>query len=255
MESAQAVPAVQKGLMVFSYEGIRLKESCWIAGKPYFTRRAIGEFLEYPHPNKSMDKIIQRNPYIKQFATTVNLTVVEGVREVIREVDVFDPIGLQLIIFESHQPKANQYKIAVAHLVYDYASGNLKPFKWGGDVSSALSQIISIRAGKQRNLKVVELANELNKAKSTIYSMAKRLNGENLNTRAGKPKNIRKDKNSFFSRTEFLQVIEYRRLRPDAQGREIRKAIGISVTDSTINRWIRSLPRGDYKNGKEVNGG
>lgn len=165
--SIQPDQGSRKGLMIFSYEGIRLRESCWIDGKPYFTHRAIAEFLEYPDPEKDpIGRIIRRNPYIKQFAALVKFAIVDEypkerhspanlsgesstrTREI--EIEVFDPIGFQLIIFESHQPKAKQYKIAVAHLVYDYATGNLKPFKWSGDIASALSQIISMHFGSKR---------------------------------------------------------------------------------------------------------
>lgn len=236
----QAIPAMQKGLMVFSYEGIRLRESCWIEGKPCFTSRAIGEWLEVKHPNRYVKKILERNPHIKQFATFVNLTNVEGGRNITREVEVFDPIGLQLIIFESHQPKAKQYKIAVAHLVYDYMTGNLKPFKWSGDVSSALSQIISMPSGRKRKLQVLELAKEMGKSWHMIYRMAVRMNGENLKTRAGKPKRTRKDKGSFCNRPEFQQVMEYRKTHPDAQGREVKRVMGSSIGEATINRWIRA---------------
>lgn len=259
MEAVQVVPAnqdIQRGLMIFSYEGIRLKESCWIDGKPYFTMRAIGEWLEYKNPEKAIFKIIHRNPHIKQFATPVNLTVVDEytkghsvpklgtessqrTREI--EHEVFDPIGLQLIINKSNQPKAIAFQVAVAHLVYDYITGNLKPFKWSGDVSSALSQIISMSIGKKRKLKVLELAKEIGKSWNTVYTMANKLNGENLKTRAGKPKKTRKDKNSFCNLPEFKLVMEYLKDHPDAHGREIRTALGISRSESAINRWIRYI--------------
>lgn len=114
-----------RDLVLFQYQDLRLKEACWLSGKPYYTRKAIGEFLEYPQPNQAIRKIIERNLYIQQWATVVRLTTVEGGREVTREVEVYDPIGLQLICFESRQPKAQAYKVAVAHLVWAYVHGKL----------------------------------------------------------------------------------------------------------------------------------
>ena len=114
-------------LAPFNFQDIQLKEACWLKGKPQFTRRAIGEFLGYQNPNQSIRKIIERNTYIQQWATVVSLTTVEGGREVTREVEVYDPIGLQLITFESRQEKARAYKVAVAHLVWAYMNGQLRP--------------------------------------------------------------------------------------------------------------------------------
>ena len=114
-------------LAPFSFQDIQLKEACWLNGQPQFTRRAIGEFLGYPNPNQSIRKIIERNPYIQQWATVVSLTTVEGGREVTREIEVFGPIGLQLLLFESRQQKAREYKIAVARLVWAYMNGQLRP--------------------------------------------------------------------------------------------------------------------------------
>ncbi len=109
----------------FIYGGIEIKETCFTDITPWFTRRAIGEWLGYKHPQKAVDKIIERNPHIQnpEWETAVNLTVVEGGKQVVRTIKVYNPIGLQLIVFESRQPKAIQYKIAVAKLVNDMMTG------------------------------------------------------------------------------------------------------------------------------------
>ncbi len=241
VEAVQAVPAIQKGLMTFSYEGIRLKESCWIEGKPYFTMLAIGEWLEYKFPQQAIVKIIERNPHINQFRTVVKLTTVEGTRNVTREVEVYDPIGLQLIINKSNQPKAIAFQVAVAHLVYDYVTGNLKPFKWNGDITSALSQIISIPAGRKRKLKVLELAKETGKSCSTIYRIAGNLNGENLKIREGRPRKTRSNKGSFTNCPEFKLVEEYLKDHPGAGGKAVKAALVVPVHVCTVRRWIRFI--------------
>ena len=273
MEAVQMVQAEQQRLTIFSYEGVRLKESCWIEGKPYFTRRAIAEFLEYPNPGKDpIGKILTRNPYIKQFCTTLKMRVVQSTgtgistppnlggvlphqnnteitqyeREM--EVDVYDPIGLQLIIFESHQPKAKQYKIAVAHMVYAYVKGTLRPYKWDGDISSALAQIISIPSGPKRKLKVVALAKELGKSLNVVYRMAKKMNGENLKTHNGKPRKTKSDAYSFTNRPEYHQVKEYLEKHPAAKGTEIKAALGIPVHVSRVQCWIRHIKSHNFNN-------
>jgi len=109
-------------LIPFAFETIKLKESCWIEDKPYFTRRAIGEWLEYAKPQEAIDTLITRNPHIDQFSVHLNLRCTDG-----KEYDqrCYDPIGLQLIIFESHQPRAKEYKAVVAHLVVAFMRGEL----------------------------------------------------------------------------------------------------------------------------------
>ncbi|MFQ5647505.1 MAG: hypothetical protein ACE5GM_11295 [bacterium] len=111
-------------LIPFSFNDVNLSESCWIDGKPYFTRRAVGEWLEYPQPHQGIKNIIKRNPHIRdsQWSVVVSLTTTDGKTY---EQEVYDPIGLQLIIMESRQPKAKEYKIAVAKLVYAYMTGEL----------------------------------------------------------------------------------------------------------------------------------
>ena len=134
---------VNLDFLPFQYEGMRLQEACFINGNPYFTRKAVGEFLEYPRPQKAIDNIIARNPHISdlRWATAVKLTVVEGTKEVMREMEVYDPIGLQLIVFESRQPKAIQYKVVVAYLVYAFMQGKIKPKVWSPDRIAALDRI------------------------------------------------------------------------------------------------------------------
>ncbi|MCP3942190.1 MAG: Bro-N domain-containing protein [Desulfobacteraceae bacterium] len=116
----------------FEYGDIQIKEATHINGTPYFTRRAIGEWLEYKKPQEAIDKIIKRSPHISnlEWAIEVELTTVQstgkkkrtpqtGVYAHSYNVEIYNPIGLQLIVFESRQPRAVEYKIAVARLVND----------------------------------------------------------------------------------------------------------------------------------------
>jgi len=111
-------------LVPFSFQTVRLREACWMDGKPYFTRRSIGEWLGYPQPQQAIRNIIKRNPHLAdpRWSRVVALTTVDGK---FREAHLFDPIGLQLVVFESRQPKALEYKIAVANLVWSYMQGTL----------------------------------------------------------------------------------------------------------------------------------
>lgn len=242
---AQLIPVSQNSFMPFVFEGMALKESCWMDGKPYFTRRAIGEFLEYPHPRQAIETILKRNPHISdpRWATVLKLRTVEGDREVVREQEVYDPIGLQLIIFESHQPKAKLYKVAVAHLVYAFMTGDLKPSKWSqrGDLVSAARQILSLPEGKKRKQMIVDLAEREGVSLQHAYRKITMATGERLKRKTGKPRKTRSTKGSHKNRPEYIQSMNYLKSHPTAKGAEIKKAVNIPVSTGHINAWLREL--------------
>jgi len=182
---------MENNLVPFNFEGISLRESCWIDGRPYYTRRAIGEFLEYKKPQEQIDFVVRRNPHISAFATHVSLTCVEGSREVTREVEVYDPIGLQLIINKSNQPKAIVFQVAVAHLVLAFVLGKLVPSKWSpkGDFS-AINQILSALPNFKRKNLVIDYAEREKISLSSAYRRISKAG--RLLTRSGKPRRSRK---------------------------------------------------------------
>lgn len=177
--------AIQNEFYPFIYgQQVRLKEACWINKEPWFTRRSIGEWLEYALKirDRAISKIIERNPHIDQFSTLVNLTSVEGSRDVTREVRVYNPIGLQLIIFESRQPKAKAYKIAVAHLVQAFMRGEVKP-PWNPQdarLQMECEEALKLPAYSERPTAIKTLVQKYDKGQSTIYGWMQRLSqGEN----------------------------------------------------------------------------
>ena len=189
-------------LIAFKFQEVSLQEACWIDGKPYFTRRAIGEWLGYKNPRDAIDKIIARNPHIDcpvppklggtagryQWSRTVpKLGTVDGKKYDTR---VYDPIGLQLIVFESRQPKAIAYKIAVANLVWAFMNGEIKPSKWSerGDLIAAARQIHSMRPCVARGPLMRDLAEREGCSLSTIYRRIARVSGKRLREK------VRKDK-------------------------------------------------------------
>ncbi len=117
----------QTNVIPFNFQALRLREACWIDGRPYFTRRAIGDWLGYAHPVQRITSLIKRNPHLSdpQWARVVTLRAADGKAY---EHEVYDPVGFQLIVFESRQPKAIEYKVAVARLVIAYLTGTLKPY-------------------------------------------------------------------------------------------------------------------------------
>ena len=207
---------METAIIPFIYNEIRLKEACWINNEPYFTRRAIGEWLEYHHPQERIDGIIRKNPHIDQFSTVLKLTTVDeyerkhlaqpgtGVecghdsqlslscecpadshpklryesptlREREIETRVYNPIGLQLIVFESRQPKARAFKIAVAHLIYAFMRGELAPPK---DIVRhrlylQVKEALDLTRIKERPIAVKYLAEKAGRSTQTVYRWIK----------------------------------------------------------------------------------
>ena len=94
------------------FEGVAL--DCYVQPEQtdksdfWATRTQIGQLLGYSEPMKAVAKIHERNKErLDKFSTIVNLTTLEGGREVTREVTVYDFKGLLEICRYSNQPKAD----------------------------------------------------------------------------------------------------------------------------------------------------
>lgn len=110
----------------FSWGEISLSQTVQINGIPHVTRRAVGEWLEYAEPRKAIDKIIERNQHLENYATTVRLTALDDKN---REISVYHPIGFLLLVMESGQPKAQAMKVAVAEFVWHFMRAPELTFK------------------------------------------------------------------------------------------------------------------------------
>jgi len=228
---------MEKHMVLFQFEGMELREACWIDGKPYFTRRAIGEWLGYKYPLEAIDKLIERNPHIEdpRWSTQVNLTWVEGVREVTRAVRVYDPIGFQLIVFESRQAKATAYKIAVANLAWAYMNGELVPSRWArrGDLAAAARQIHSLPPSRARGRLVRDLAEHDGVSRQTAYRRLQLVSGKRMREK------VRSNRGATSYPEEKARVLEYSAGHPKAGGKQMRETLGLVASVARINAWVR----------------
>ncbi len=110
----------------FSWGSIELSQAVFVDRVPHATRHAIDEWLEYSDPQKSVDKLLERNPHIEHYSTPVNLMAVDGKN---RQVSVYHPIGFLLLVMESGQAKAQSMKVAVAEFVWHFAGPREMTFK------------------------------------------------------------------------------------------------------------------------------
>jgi hypothetical protein len=236
-------------LVAFQFEGMALKESCWIAGKPYFTARTIGEWLEYSDPVNAVRHIVARNQHIRTFSSVVNLSTDQGGRTIVREVEIYDPIGLQLIMNKSNQPRAIAFQVAVAHLVYAYLNGELVPSKWSarGDLISAVRQILSLPDGRKRGALVRDFAAREGVSLMTAYRRISVVSGENLKTTKGKVRRTRSNAGSHKNPAEAERIFALRKNNPTMTGKEIWKASWTSYSYAHVNAILRKYAEADRR--------
>lgn len=105
-------------IVPFVWGEISFPEIVFIDGIPYATRRSIGEWLGYADPQNAIDKILERNSYIRSHSVPVRLSGTDGKNY---ETFVYHPIGFLLIVMESGQPKAKVKKEEIAEYVFRFA--------------------------------------------------------------------------------------------------------------------------------------
>lgn len=214
---------------------IALQESCWIDGKPYFTGQAIGDFLEYNHPRRSINNIIERNPHIndKAWSVDIKLMSTDGKMYVTR---VYDPIAFQLIINKSNQPKAIALQVAVAHLVVAFLNGSLADFKLNeldGSYENLFKfchMVTSITSVPVRNKMILSCATKNGFTVAKICNMIRQRTGVSLPS----PRQTRR-KNP----DEYATAMAYHQEHPLSGGLCIKRTLGLTASERTINQWIR----------------
>lgn len=109
---------MQNAINPFVWNEINLSQVVMIDGMPHSTKTAIGEWLEYAEPLKAINKIIERNPHLREYSVDVKLTSTDGKKY---DSEVYHPIGFLLIVMESGQPRAHAMKAAVAEFAWNFA--------------------------------------------------------------------------------------------------------------------------------------
>ena len=120
MEELQKVKNSQFGTVLCDYYGNG-------HGEFFMTRQQIGQALEYANPNKDIDALHRRHKErLDKFSTTVTLRVVEGVRNVNREMLIYSAKGVYEICRWSRQPKADEFYDHVYDILEGLRLGYLK---------------------------------------------------------------------------------------------------------------------------------
>ena len=124
-------------------------------GEFFMTRQQIGQALGYDEPNKRIDEIhSKRKTRLDKFSTTLKLRVVEGGREVNREMTLYSAKGVYEICRWSRQPKADDF---YDH-VYDILEGlRLGYLKLSYERQTPTWQVARIEGKKTRRLETDEI--------------------------------------------------------------------------------------------------
>ena len=120
----------------------------------WMTRQQIGQALEYEKPNKALEKLHQRHKErLAELSTTVTLGVVEGKRNIEREMIVYNAKGVYEICRWSRQPKANEFMDWVWDVVEKIRTGEIVRYNIPKDYSSALRALADT---EEQKLKLTE---------------------------------------------------------------------------------------------------
>lgn len=156
---------MQSNINTFQFNEISLSQVVHLDGIPHPTRAAIGEWLEYADPQNAVDVILGRNPHIEAWSVPVKLTGTDGKNY---DTFVYHPIGFMLIVMESGQPRAKEFKQAVAEFVWHYAKPRDMSFKEQTELLK-LRRVILSDLGKNRDAFVQQaLVSDLQRISLTL---------------------------------------------------------------------------------------
>lgn len=139
---------MQANISAFQFNDISLSQVVYRDGVPHATRASIGEWLEYADPQKAVDNILSRNPHIEAWGIPLNLRGMDDARDY--ETTAYHPIGFMLIVMESGQPRAKEFKQSVAEFVWHYVKPRDKSFKEETELLK-LRRVILSDLGKNRD--------------------------------------------------------------------------------------------------------
>ncbi|HPL64825.1 MAG TPA: hypothetical protein PK587_13765 [Syntrophales bacterium] len=128
--------------------------------------------------------------------------------------------------------------------------GKLRPVRFqGAEIPADYLTILSLPPGRETRKAVVALAQKENLSEQQIYRRCQKLTSENMRTRKGEPRRARSDKGEYRTKPEYLAVKTFIAEHPEYLGngnrhkqnlqKEIRGILGLSISEGTINRWIR----------------
>jgi hypothetical protein len=234
----------------FQFQNIKLNEACWIDGAPYFTSESIGEWLGYKSPEKDIVKIVEKNPIIKDFRQIIILTDRWGKKDNKKTLEVYNPIGLQIIVNDLNQPGVKDFKKSVSRLVNAFVDKKLTPENTIAEQSKDPRQIAINRLKQieefphgEKGYAMQQLADELGVKVNTLGAWKTQYNKTGKIEDKRKTQSARKTIESVhISRwKKILSLLEAERPRS-----EIKKKLNVSdsqicrVKNRYFKRWIEN---------------
>ncbi|MDL1940674.1 hypothetical protein [Candidatus Jettenia sp. AMX1] len=206
MEAVPAVPAASM-LVPFNFQTFQTKEAVWGLDKNELikmfrvTRRGIAEMAgsKQRNPQKAIDRIIERNPYLKGLGIPVTVTVMEDykwghslpkltsecpdqgghsyvtvtyqcptrTRQII--VDTYDIWGVYQILVESNLPRTKEFLRKFPEFLQAFYNHTIKPPAMGKIKPEVIGSFGV--PYKKRGEYVKKAAGELGCSKGTFYRM------------------------------------------------------------------------------------
>ncbi|GAB4485885.1 MAG: hypothetical protein OHK006_12760 [Thermodesulfovibrionales bacterium] len=233
---------MQNFLVPFNFQTFSTTEAVWDFSKKEtikmfrMTRRGIGEFVtpESSRPQRVIDKIIERNPHLRNISVAVTVTATDGKNY---EVETYDVWGIYQICVESALPRAKEFlrrfpalmEALFTHRIMPPAIGNVRPelLAYNGipyNQKAAYRRSVCDLLGwtEQKLYRQIEKAEKL-LGVQIVYK--KRMRSTAGSTKYPELK---------------AQVIKYWEEHPGAGGKEIRTSLRLALPSETINRWIRA---------------
>jgi len=124
--TTELVPTTPTAVTPFEIENVRLAEVCWLNGSPFFTARAIEEWMGYRSTKRgnSVLRLVDKNPAVLPFSVLTAVVSTDGKKYVTR---VFNVFGLNLLVSASNLPNKAVLAIQTTALLAASAAGQLKP--------------------------------------------------------------------------------------------------------------------------------
>lgn len=128
----------QSGKVVDFDESYRDEE-----GTPFATAKSIGTLLGFSKPRVSIDNLVNRHEFIREYSTVIKLVTPsseDGRGGGLQEVRVFSPIAVFLICMKANTAKAREIQLAIARFLDAWRRGEFSVSR----IPSAARQLDSL---------------------------------------------------------------------------------------------------------------
>lgn len=165
---------------------------------------------------------------------------------VVMALEMCDGLNMKLHAARIKDPRVRAWVVAFQRWVILtfglIRTGRLRPARWARNENTPTEylNILSLPPGSATRSAVAALAATEGKSQQQIYRRLQVIRGGNAITRAKTHKKTRVDAGTHKYFADYDLVMGYLASHPTAHGREIKNVLGLSVSVSRINVWVRN---------------